>query len=288
MSRLTLCLKPCVSGHVSLLGAVPDLWLERSLAEIAAWPIEVDRRPATLGQAFEISDGSRSQWLLAGDLRRCEFIGAGMRSGDIRVDASVGNYLASGMRGGSVVVQGDAGAYAASSFRGGKVTIEGNVGPYAAAAAPGQSRGMADGELIIHGNADQWLASRMRRGLVVVRGDVAPGCATRMIAGTLALCGRVATPVGCGMARGTLLLLEPQESLLKEGLLGFTEPCPCQLSFLPLLLQQIAPHLPADVANELTDRGWRRSVGDRAELGLGEVVLREAAEHPSASRINPS
>lgn len=288
MNRLTLRLKSSVRGHVSLRGAVPDRWLELTLAEMAAWPIEVDRRPATIEQVFDVSDGSRSQWLLQGDLKQCVFVGAGMRSGDIVVEASVGDYLASGMRGGSVVVQGDAGAYAASSLRGGRVTVEGNVGIYAAAAAPNQSSGMAGGELIIHGNADQWLASRMRRGLVVVRGDVASGCATRMIAGTLAICGRVDMPLGCGMARGTLLLLDPQESYLNEGLLGFTSPAPCQLSFLPLLLQQLAPHLPAVLANEIGDSRWRRCMGDRAEIGLGEVLLREANMNQSSAQLNPS
>ena len=288
MNRLTLRLKSSVRGHVSLRGAVPDRWLELTRAEMAAWPIEVDRRPATIEQVFDVSDGSRSRWLLQGDLKQCEFVGAGMRSGNIVVESSVGYYAASFMRGGCVVVQGDAGAYAASSLRAGKVTIEGNVGPYAAAAAPNQSRGMAGGELIIQGNADQWLASRMRRGLVVVHGDVASGCATRMIAGTLAICGRVAMPIGCGMARGTLLLLEPQESYLNEGLLGFTPPSLCQLSFLPLLLQQLTPYLPAGLANEIRDSRWRRCLGDRAELGLGEVLLRQATEHPPSARLNPS
>ncbi|MEO8270333.1 MAG: formylmethanofuran dehydrogenase subunit C [Aureliella sp.] len=288
MSRLTLHLKASVSGHVSLRGAVPDRWLELSLAEIAAWPIEVDRRPATIEKAFKLSDGSRSQWLLEGDLERCEFVGSNMRSGDIVVDASVGDYLASGMRGGSVLVHGDAGAYAASSLRDGKVTIEGNVGPYAAAAVPNQSRGMAGGELIVHGNADQWLASRMRRGLVVVHGDVASGCATHMIAGTLAICGRVVTPLGCGMARGTLLLLAPDKSFLNAGFAGFTTPSPSQLSFLPILLQQIAPHLPAELAHEIVTSRWHRCVGDRAHLGLGEVLLREVTEQQAGTQLNPS
>ena len=90
------------------------------------------------------------------------------------------------------------------------------------------------------------------------------------------------------MARGTLLLLEPQESYLNEGLLGFTPPSLCQLSFLPLLLQQLTPYLPAGLANEIRDSRWRRCLGDRAELGLGEVLLRQATEHPPSARLNPS
>jgi formylmethanofuran dehydrogenase subunit C len=288
MSRLRLQLKPSVRGRVSLEGAVPDRWLGLKLAEIIAWPIEVDRRPATVGEVMEVTDGQRDQWLISGDLQHCDFIAAGMRSGEIVVEGSVGDYVASGMRGGSVVVQGDAGDYAASSLRNGRVTIMGDVGTYAAAAAAPQTHGMSGGELIIQGSADQWLASRMRRGLVVVYGDVASGCATRMIAGTLVICGRAALPLGSGMARGTLLLLDPQESLMSHGLVGFTDASPCQLSFLPILLQQIAPLLPFELSSGLVNSRWRRCLGDRADLGLGEVLLREHAAHRAVASHNPS
>lgn len=277
MNPLTLQLKPTVGGRINLQGATPDRMRELDLSEIAAWPIAVGGREATLGQIFEITDGARDRWLLSGDLQRCDFIGAGMRAGEIVVDSSAGDYVASRMRGGCVEVQGDAGRYAASSLRGGSVSIAGNVGRYAAAAAPNQPRGMSGGELIIAGNADQWLASRMRRGLVIVHGRVASGCATRMIAGTLVICGPVATPLGSSMARGTLLLLDPPQEMLSGGIIGFTAPSPSRLSFLPILLQHVAPKLPDTLSGQLDTADWLRCVGDRSELGLGEVLLRKPA-----------
>ncbi len=288
MSPLTLELKATVRGRIDLQGATPDRLRELDLAQISAWPIAVDARDATLGDVFEIADGSRERWLLAGDLQRCDSIAANMRDGEIVVQGNAGNYLASRMRGGRVVVQGDAGNYAASSLRGGSVSITGNVGCYAAAAAPNQSRGMSDGELIIGGNADEWLASRMRRGLVIVHGHIAAGCATRMIGGTIVLCGHVATPLGSSMARGTPLLLEPPPHLLRQGMIGFTRPNPSQLSFLPLLLQHIATKIPERLASQLSESVWLRCVGDRAELGLGEVLLRQPQRLAVDGAINAS
>lgn len=288
MSPLKLELSASVRGQINLQGATPDRLRELDMAQISTWPITVDARAATLGDAFEITDGSRERWLLAGDLQRCDYIAANMRDGEIVVQGNAGNYLASRMRGGRVVVQGDAGSYAASSLRGGSVSIAGNVGCYAAAAAPNQPRGMSDGELIIGGNADQWLASRMRRGLVIVHGQVAAGCATRMIAGTVVLCGQVATPLGSSMARGTLLLLEPPPQLLRQGMIGFTRPNPSQLSFLPLLLQHIATKIPERLASQLCESVWLRCVGDRAELGLGEVLLRQPEQLIADGPINAS
>lgn len=288
MSPLKLLLKSTVRGRINLQGATPDQLADLDLPSIAAWPIAVDGKVAALGQAFEISDGERERWLLSGDLRRCDFVGAGMRDGEIVADSSVGDHLASRMRGGSVEVLGDAGSHAASSLRGGSVSIAGNVGCYAAAPAPNQTRGMSGGELIIAGNADQWLASRMRRGLVIVHGRVASGCATRMIAGTVVICGQIAAPLGSSMARGTLLLLDPPQQFLSEGIVGFTNPSPSQLSFLPLLLEHIAPKLPEVLSSQLSASMWLRSMGDRSELGLGEVLLRQLAEIGEGGSISAS
>lgn len=273
MSPLNLQLKTAARGRINLLGATPDKLQDLGVPEISAWPIAVDGRNAALGQVFEITDGARDRWLLSGDLRQCDFIGAGMREGEIVVDGDAGDYLASRMRGGRVIVHGDVGMYAASSLRDGSVSIAGSAGSYAAAAAPNQPRGMSGGELIIAGNADQWLASRMRRGLVIVHGHVASGCATRMIAGTVVVCGHITTPLGSSMARGTLLLLEPSQELLNEGIIGFTRPSPSYLSFLPLLLDHIAPKLPDELSSQLSTAEWLRCLGDRSELGLGEVLL---------------
>lgn len=288
MSPLKLQLKSTVRGQVNLQGATPDRLADLDLPSIAAWPISVDGSDAALEQAFEISDGERDRWLVSGDLQRCDFLGAGMRDGQIVADGSVGDYLASRMRGGRVEVRGDAGNYAASSLHGGSVSIAGNAGRYAAANAPNQTRGMSGGELFISGNADQWLARRMRRGLVIVHGHVASGCATRMIAGTVVICGHIATPLGSSMARGTLLLLDPPQALLSEGIVGFTHPSPSRLSFLPLLLEHIAPKLPEQLSSQLCASEWLRSLGDRSELGLGEVLLRLPAGGSEADSISPS
>ncbi len=288
MSRLTMQLKSSIAGRVDLQHTVPDRWLGLGLPEILSWPISVDGQATTIADCFDVVDGQRDQWVLRGDLERCDHVAGGMRGGELVLESSIGDYLAADMRGGTVVVRGDAGAYAASSLRGGHVSIFGNVGRYAAAAAPGASRGMSGGTLVVHGNAEQWLATRMRRGLVVVHGSIAAGCASRMLAGTVVACGAVELPLGCGMSRGTLLLINPSSQLVAGGCSGFTEPTPCELSFLPLLMNSLFPELPAGLAPSLAGSRWVRCLGDRAELGLGELFLREANDNAPAGDVNPS
>ena len=51
--------------------------------------------------------------------------------------------------------------------------------------------GMTGGTLIIHGNAGARLGDRMRRGLVLVGGDAGDFAASRLVAGTIGIAGRV-------------------------------------------------------------------------------------------------
>ncbi len=265
------------TARLNLSGLVPDRLLSMSVAEIESLAIATETGMSTISDEFTVHDGTRDQLVLCGDLSHCDHVAGEMRSGELIIEGSVGNYLASNMRGGRVVVTGNAGDYACSSLRAGQVTVEGDVRCHAAAAVPFASRGMSGGDFLIRGSADQFLATRMRRGRVIVLGDVAAGCATRLIAGTVFVCGRVTLPLGCGMARGTLLLSNPTQQLMTTVPVGFTTLEPCELSFLPLLLRDIAPHLPAEAAADITSSRWLRGMGDRAEAGLGELFVRELA-----------
>lgn len=280
MPPLTLVRKPLNCGRLNLSGLLPERLVVLTVEQLQQWPVLTEAGEKSLAEIAEVFDGSRDQLLLAGDWTSADYVAAGMHHGEISVQGSVGNFLAAGMRGGRLEIHGDAGDYACSSLAGGRVVIQGSVGRYAAAAAPLAPRGMAGGELWIGGSADEFLASRMRRGRVVVLGDVAAGCASRMIAGTVVIAGDMQLPSGYGMARGTLLLLNPSPALLGTGLPGFTTLEPCELSFLPILLNDVARSLPARVAQQLADARWLRALGDRAEQGLGELLVRELVQLP--------
>ncbi|MCA9132097.1 MAG: formylmethanofuran dehydrogenase subunit C [Planctomycetales bacterium] len=270
--------------RLDLRDVVPERLLGLPLDAIRQFPILANGQPARLGDYLSVSEGPPQQLILRGELSRCDRIGSGMTSGDLLVVGDVGDFLASPMRGGRLLLQGSAGRYAASSLRSGMVQIQGNVGEYAAAALPTAGRGMSGGTLHIGGNCGPWVAAHMRRGTVMVLGDIEAGGASGMIAGTLVVAGKVAMPLGCGMTRGSLLLLQPSAVLAEQGPDGFTRPQDCELSFLPLLLREIARHLPPALSQELPRSRWKRCLGDRAAGGQGEVLLREAppARPPSS------
>ena len=194
MNWLTLQRRSDDSARIDLRGVTPDRLRDQSAEAIAETMIRVDDRPSRLGEQFDVVDGRRGGLILRGSVERCDHVGGGMREGELVVQGSVGDFLASGMRGGRMRVDGGAGQYACGDLRGGVVEIRGPVGDHAAAAYRDAQRGMSGGTLVIHGDCGRWLGARMRRGMVVALGSVGAGCATRMIAGTLALAGSVDPP----------------------------------------------------------------------------------------------
>jgi formylmethanofuran dehydrogenase subunit C len=270
MKPLTIRLPNTASKHLNLNGIVPNRLCGLSISEIAQLAIEVNDRPAILGDHCQAIDGDRDEIAFEGDLSRCDYIGGGLTIGRMSVAGNVGDFLADRMSGGRIEVRGSAGRFACSGLRGGIVDILGDCGEYAASAAPGAKRGMNGGVLVIRGNCGQWLATRMRRGTVVVHGRTAAACASRMIAGTLALCGPVDFPLAANMARGTILMLGPR--IVCNAPAGFTDPENTELSFLRILMNDISPHLPTSLRNSPLPATVFRSLGDCVTRGLGEVI----------------
>lgn len=275
MSSLTLRQTSKTPRRIDLFGVVPSRVDDLPLNEILRLPIRIDERPAVLGDSFEVVDGDRATIAFEGDLSNCDYVGGGLDCGRILITGSVGDFLADRMRSGTIEVAGSANRFACSGLRGGLVHVAGDCGEYAAAAAPGAKRGMNGGMLVVSGNCDQWLATRMRRGTVIVHGSVAAACASRMIAGTLVLCGQVEFPLAANMARGTILLLGHQVVCTAPA--GFTAPEHTELSFLQILINDIAPLLPDRIRSVSTSSAIFhspifRALGDRVNRGLGEII----------------
>jgi formylmethanofuran dehydrogenase subunit C len=263
--------------RMNLGGITPTRLSALTIEEITQLEIHVDEQPQPLGDWWEVirptaATPPRDLLRFEGDCSRCDAIGGGMQGGLLEVHGNVGDDLGKGMRSGTLTVYGHAGRFAAAELRGGQIEIHGNAGEYAAAAAPGQSRGMRGGLLIVHGACDRWLGARMRRGMVIARGPVAAGCATRMLAGTIVLADTVASPLGCGMRRGTIIMTAPTHVDTAQLLPGFTLGEPCALSYLPLLWNAIAKHLPPQSLPQLGQERPLRSLGDRTHHGLGECI----------------
>ncbi len=280
MSPLTLKKTNSAARCIDLNGIVPSRMNDLSLSQILQLPIRFDERPAVVSDGFEVMDGDRTTLAFDGDLSNCDYVGGGLDGGRIIVARNVGDFLADQMRGGVIEVAGSANRFVCSGMRGGLVCVAGDCGEYAAAAAPGAKRGMNGGMLVVGGNCDQWLATRMRRGTVIVHGNVAAACASRMIAGTLVLCGPVEFPLAANMARGTILLLGHQVVCTAPA--GFTDPEHTELSYLQILINDIAPYLPDQIRSEHTSSDISgslifrspifRALGDRVNRGLGEII----------------
>jgi formylmethanofuran dehydrogenase subunit C len=289
MSSLTLRQKTTPPRHLDLFGIVPNRLSDLPLREILRLPIRVGENDAVIGDCFEVIEGARTSLTFEGDLSNCDYVGGGLENGQIRVTGNVGDFLADRMRGGSIEVQGSANRFACSGLRGGLVRVAVDCGEHAAAAAPGEKRGMNGGVLVIGGNCDQWLATRMRRGTVIVHGNVAPACASRMIAGTLVLCGDVELPLAANLARGTILLLSRCKVCTAPA--GFTVPEHTELSYLQILINDIAAYLPEWVrsqqspattfCNPLFNSPVYRALGDRVNRGLGEIIWLNSQIEPS-------
>lgn len=271
--------------RIDLFGIVPNRVSDLSIAEILRLPIRIDQHAAVVGDGFEVIDGDRATIAFDSDLSNCDYVGGGLESGAVLVAGSVGDFLAERMSGGVIEVGGSANRFACSGLKGGLVRVARDCGEYASAAAPGAKRGMNGGVLVVAGNCDRWLATRMRRGTVIVHGSVAAGCASRMIAGTLALCGPVEFPLAADMVRGTILLLGHQ--VVGTSPAGFTAPEHTELSYLQILMNDINPHLPSQIRNEPISPVVFRSLGDRVNRGLGEIIwLSTHSKHAGQQLVN--
>ena len=109
----------------------------------------------------------------------------------------------------------------------------------------------------------------MRRGMLLIEGDAGAYCASRMLAGTIAVLGQVGPNPGFAMRRGSLLARK-----LSGGLLpGFNDSGEYELAFLHLLFKEWRG-LPGPFGQLAgAPIRVRRHVGDRGNGGKGEILI---------------
>jgi formylmethanofuran dehydrogenase subunit C len=119
--------------------------------------------------------------------------------------------------------------------------------------------------VVVGGFAVPRAGERMRGGVVMIERDAGESAASDMVAGTLAIAGRVGAHAGRGMKRGTLLLRSA------EGLAaGFRDAGEHDLVMLRVLVRrshELAAFLGKDVARA------RRYAGDLNIGGQGEALV---------------
>ena len=247
---LTLTLRTHPPGRVLGAPLLPERLRGLNGSAIAAVALRCGGESVAVGDLFEVSGASTEQdeFVLSGDLRRFDWIGAGMSRGAIEV-------------------RGDVGAWAGAAMSGGVLRIHGAAGPRLGAAYPGARVGMSGGEIMVTGDVGEEAGAGMRRGLVAVGGQAGAGAGLRMLAGTLIALGGIGAEAGLGNKRGSLVSGRPLEPL--PGYAFATRFRPPALRMQLLRLRELG----LTVDDALVRGLWARWSGDRTELTRGEILI---------------
>jgi formylmethanofuran dehydrogenase subunit C len=249
----------------------PDNLAGKSLADIAALPVQHGNRAERLGDFFDVDgDPTDREIRIDGDCAKVKRIGVAMASGRIVVVGNVGMHAGAEMTGGELVVEGDAHDFVGAEMAGGRIHVHGSAGNLAGGAYRGSRRGMRGGVLLIDGRAGHEVGATMRRGLIAVGGPVGDFAGVNLIAGSIFLFGRPGLRFGAGMKRGTVALLGESAEVLPT----FAPACDYAPVFLSLYLRKLAAwgFGPAGAARPPVR--CRRYQGDLASLGKGEILIR--------------
>jgi formylmethanofuran dehydrogenase subunit C len=264
---ITLSLRAGIADAIDLEGVTADRTATLSEGEIAALPILVAGRQASLGDVFAVRGGQSDRLRIEGSLAHVDGLAAGMTGGEMLVDGDVGRRIGAGMSGGWVDVRGDAGDEAGLAMSGGALRITGNAGHRCGAAVAGASKGMTGGELVINGSAGDEVAARARRGLVVVGGDAGQHAARAIVAGTVVVLGRTGAHAGRGSKRGSIVAIGGIEVPST-----YQYACTYQPPHLRLTLTYLYRRYGLTVAEGVLDGRFRRYCGDAGNPGKGEIL----------------
>jgi len=169
----------------------------------------VDGQDIEWGDLFTITqDGNRDSVRIEGDFSHVHGIAAGMMTGTIVVDGSVGRHAAQGMGGGRLEIRENAGDFLAAQLTGGVVFVRGNAGNNVAAALAGRRTGMVGGVVIVLGNVGHLAGARMRRGLLAIGKNTGEGLGLELHAGTIVVAADIGAHPLIGMRRGSLIALK--------------------------------------------------------------------------------
>jgi formylmethanofuran dehydrogenase subunit C len=246
----------------------PNHLAGKTIAEIAALPVQHGNRSEPLGEFFQVEgDASDGAVMVEGDCSRVKLLGSGMTSGHLTVRGDVGMHLGAEMTGGVIDVFGNAGDWVGAELRGGRIHVRGNAGHLVGAGYRGSRFGMRGGVLLIEGKAGNEIGSGMRRGLIAIGGDTGDYLGVSMIAGTVVVFGQPGVRPGAGMKRGSIVFYGPRPVLLPT----FRYDCAYDPVFLKLYVSQLR-QWGFPVAESLHQRSWRRYSGDLVATGKGEVL----------------
>ncbi len=270
MSTLSLTLKPGLHRPIDMSAVKPSAVSGLSPYAIGNLELGSGATAVKLGDVFDVTGEPGDTVKIVGQSGYLDYVGAGLDSGTITVEGSVGNYAATAMKGGRLDIRGNAGAYLAALMTGGLVTVKGNAGDFVGGTRPGDRFGMQGGIVVIDGNAGNRVGERMRRGTIVVKGSIGAAAGSRMAGGT------IWTETGFGEGPGPMLrrgtLIGPK---VERFLPSFSDCGRHDLNVLRIISKHLAETLGPLAPKPLPDM-VRRYAGDLASLGKGEILITTA------------
>ena len=271
MSALMFTLKAKLTQRVDCSALTSDGLRGKTGAAIEHIELPMGNTNIAVAEIFKVKGRDSNRIIFSEESGELDRIGAGMTGGDIVVEGSAGDYAGLGMKGGTLRIAGDAGIFSACAMRGGTLHFERNVGDFLGGGLPGERRGMFGGTVIVKGNVGARAGDQMRRGMILVAGDAGDYLGSRMSGGTVVAMGEVGALAGYAMKRGTLLLKHSPRQLPPT----FNDCGVHAFGFLSLLLSAIHKHGKPFADLEFSANRARRSMGDVANLGRGEILIRE-------------
>jgi formylmethanofuran dehydrogenase subunit C len=235
----------------------PDVFQDKSVAEIAALEVWEGNRRKKLGDLFKIVEdpAENPNITLKGDNSEVRRVGKEMKNGEIVVNGNVGMHLGEKMSGGKITVQGDTAGWAGSGMKGGIIEIKGNAGAYLASPYRGISVGMSNGKIVVHGDVASDCAVFMKGGTIKIYGSAGPFLGFRMRKGTVHVEKNAGTRIGACMTGGKIVV----SGFLEEVMPTFT-----------------IDSMKAKVKIEENDKvagPFYVFLGDLAELGHGKLFI---------------
>jgi formylmethanofuran dehydrogenase subunit C len=252
--------------RLDLSPLVPDRLAGLDQAAIERIELGTTRMSRRVGDVFGVHMADCECVAIEGGSPRFDWVGAGMRSGELVLDGEAGLYAGRRMAGGHLRISGRVGGWAASGLRDGTLEIDGDAGPFLGGPLAGERAGMAGGTVLVRGNAAERAGDCLRRGLIVIEGRAGSHPGSRMLAGTVIICGACGASPGYLMRRGTLIM-----GAAKALLPTFVPVGEAGGAFHRLLANTLTALSPR--AARLVGRAQDRFMGDMASLGKGEILV---------------
>jgi formylmethanofuran dehydrogenase subunit C len=251
-------------------GITPDQLLGKSTSLIEKLPLWHGRHRLELAQLFRVSgswDGPPTI-VFEGNLNSVNGIGAGMKSGTIRIESNTGSRVGSQMSGGEIIAR-DVSDFLGVEMTGGIIHVTGNAGDCVGGQLPGSKFGMNRGSILVRGNVGKGAGQGMRRGTIVIGGDAGELLGWNMLAGTIVVFGHCGPYVGAEMTRGSIILAGGYpRPLLPTFAIGGRFPVPV----LSMLAKWLRDHkFPLD--DQSLTKPFQIFHGDGLKGGRGELFV---------------